>query len=378
MTSAQSPYPYYNGIAYNSAFFATSGTGLTVSQANAKYLQKTIPDTATALETFQAGVQTDLIKSNGGFGGTIYTDPGVGTQTYSTLVCQNNSTCSFGGSAGTCNLGGLSSGINIGYNMPTATQITIATAGVQDTNVAIATRGVYPTGTNKILIGASANITSLSSGTINVGTNDSVINIGNNATQVSNIIIGSKGTALPSGSNNIVIGGVGNNTTISGTNVNLGATSLNINSPLTIGYAPSAITTTSQIGYTVADTIDFTGAYTSSTVGTFFTSYKTLPAGVWLIQFSSRVRSAGTSTLTRWFFWGQNSVDGSTPVQAYTSSSATTVIDGEGLSAGGTFTVTSDGSVGYNIFAFFAYSGSAVNIDKSAGFGSNVKRTRIA
>jgi hypothetical protein len=47
-----SHYPYYDGIAYNSAFFETSGTGLTVSQANAKYLQKTISDTATALETF--------------------------------------------------------------------------------------------------------------------------------------------------------------------------------------------------------------------------------------------------------------------------------------------------------------------------------------
>ena len=135
MSSNNPPYPYFNGIAYNSAFFVTSGTGLTVSQANAKYLQKTTPDTATALETFQAGVQTDLIKSNGGFGGTIYTDPGVGTQTYSTLVCQNNSTCSFGGSAGTCNLGGLSSGVNIGFNMTAGTQITIGTATAQPHNV---------------------------------------------------------------------------------------------------------------------------------------------------------------------------------------------------------------------------------------------------
>ena len=63
MTSANPPYPYFNNIAYNSAFFATSGAGLTVSQANAKYLQKTIADTATALETFNSGVATASVSS---------------------------------------------------------------------------------------------------------------------------------------------------------------------------------------------------------------------------------------------------------------------------------------------------------------------------
>jgi hypothetical protein len=201
-----------------------------------------------------------------------------------------------------------------------------------------------------------------------------------------------------SGSGQITMGKTGANTTITGNNTYLRAnatlnigdlgsagisigntlSSLTINNPLTVGYAPSAITTNTQIGYTVSDTIDFTGAYTSSVAGTFFTTYKTLPAGVWLIQFSTRVRSTASSTLTRWFFWGENSVDNVSPVQAFTSSSATTVIDAEGISAAGTFTVTSDGTVGYNIVAYFAYTGSAVNIDKAAGYASSVKRTRIA
>ena len=167
MSSFPPPYPYFNGITYDRAFFNPVSSGLTLSQANAKFLKKTTPDIATALETFQSGIQTDLIKSNGGFGGTIYTDPGP-TQTYATLVCQNNSTCSFGGSAGTCNLGGLSSGINIGYNMSNGTQIAVATAASQDTNIAIATKGIYPSGVNKILIGATANTTTLASGTINI------------------------------------------------------------------------------------------------------------------------------------------------------------------------------------------------------------------
>jgi hypothetical protein len=62
MTSANPPYPYFNNITYNGEFFVTSGVGLTVSQANAKYLQKTIPDTATALETFSNGILADAIN----------------------------------------------------------------------------------------------------------------------------------------------------------------------------------------------------------------------------------------------------------------------------------------------------------------------------
>ena len=37
-------------------------TSLTLSQANAKYLQKATPDTASALETFSAGIKTDTIN----------------------------------------------------------------------------------------------------------------------------------------------------------------------------------------------------------------------------------------------------------------------------------------------------------------------------
>jgi 3-phosphoshikimate 1-carboxyvinyltransferase len=53
MSSSNPPYPYYDGITYNSAFFtAESSSGLSETQANALYLRKTITDTATALETF--------------------------------------------------------------------------------------------------------------------------------------------------------------------------------------------------------------------------------------------------------------------------------------------------------------------------------------
>ncbi len=40
MTSANQPFPYFNGIEYNSAYFTSIDSGLTIAQANAKYLKK--------------------------------------------------------------------------------------------------------------------------------------------------------------------------------------------------------------------------------------------------------------------------------------------------------------------------------------------------
>jgi hypothetical protein len=64
MSSANPPFPWFNGIKYNPAFFTSSTIGtLTKAQANALYMQKTVPDTATSIETFQAGIKTDNIDS---------------------------------------------------------------------------------------------------------------------------------------------------------------------------------------------------------------------------------------------------------------------------------------------------------------------------
>jgi hypothetical protein len=57
MSSANPPYPYYNGIPFNPSFFTSdTGTGLTETAANALYLRKTTPDAATDLETFNGGI----------------------------------------------------------------------------------------------------------------------------------------------------------------------------------------------------------------------------------------------------------------------------------------------------------------------------------
>ena len=57
MVSFSPPYPYFTGIIYDSAYF-NSSSSLTQAQANALYLKKSSPDTATAVETFNAGIIT--------------------------------------------------------------------------------------------------------------------------------------------------------------------------------------------------------------------------------------------------------------------------------------------------------------------------------
>jgi hypothetical protein len=63
MSSSNPPYPYYNGITYNPAFFNQPTNGITQSQATLLFLQKTTADTATAIETFSSGINTNKVDS---------------------------------------------------------------------------------------------------------------------------------------------------------------------------------------------------------------------------------------------------------------------------------------------------------------------------
>jgi len=64
MSSANPPYPWFSGIQYNPSFFASSSSGdLTKAQANALYLRKTVPDSASALETFNGGIKTNSLNA---------------------------------------------------------------------------------------------------------------------------------------------------------------------------------------------------------------------------------------------------------------------------------------------------------------------------
>ena len=64
MTSALPPYPYFNGIGFNSSYF--SSNYITQDQANKLYLLKAYPDKAIAKETFSAGIVASSITTNNG------------------------------------------------------------------------------------------------------------------------------------------------------------------------------------------------------------------------------------------------------------------------------------------------------------------------
>lgn len=96
MTEAKPPEFYFNGIVFNTQYFKDESDtiGFTQDESDARYLRKTIPDTASALQTFSAGLVTggtltaNVITTNG---------IGVGTPTASfSLLTSQTGTLNFG------------------------------------------------------------------------------------------------------------------------------------------------------------------------------------------------------------------------------------------------------------------------------------------
>lgn len=65
------PPPTYVVPIYNPAYFASSTEGLTLGEASGIFLNKTSPDIATALETFNAGINTNTIQATNPATGSI-------------------------------------------------------------------------------------------------------------------------------------------------------------------------------------------------------------------------------------------------------------------------------------------------------------------
>jgi hypothetical protein len=62
MASEEPPIFYFNGINFNNSFFVSQPSGITEAEANSRYLRKKTIDTATALENFNAGINTTEIN----------------------------------------------------------------------------------------------------------------------------------------------------------------------------------------------------------------------------------------------------------------------------------------------------------------------------
>jgi hypothetical protein len=63
MTTTLPPTQFFTGIFYNANFWTSGTTALTQDIANTLYLEKTTPDTATALQTFSGGVSTQSMTA---------------------------------------------------------------------------------------------------------------------------------------------------------------------------------------------------------------------------------------------------------------------------------------------------------------------------
>jgi len=182
MSAFPPPNVYFNGIIYDSDYFTqSSSSGLSVAQANALYLRKTVTDTATALETFNSGIKTNTITPLTSSGTLAIGD------TSTNVININNSTSRTGAifigsgdtSQGVIRIGGGNGSLNT-IQIMNGTYASGQTAG--DVNIASgafasgALGGTVNIGRNTrtfIYIGGSNNTTSIFSGTINIGTSTS-------------------------------------------------------------------------------------------------------------------------------------------------------------------------------------------------------------
>jgi hypothetical protein len=272
MSAFYPPYYSFTGINFNSGFFTTPTTGLTETQANAIYLRKTTPDTASALETFTGGIKTDTIDATNP--ANIIT---IGASSASTTVSSNLQVDV------AINTPSLSTNyvdveniatpgiLTIGEDFCTSIDIgavakpTNIKGALNTTGITTATGQIFPNGGLDTAAGSALNIgtTASKTGAINIGTGASrtgIIHIGDGNSVSGAIHIGN-GT---SASNNVnILNGatstgsvnIGNNTSgtiiIGGTGaMTLNGSTITMNQPITPSYTvTSSIPSSSQVGY---------------------------------------------------------------------------------------------------------------------------------
>lgn len=166
MSIEQPPIYYFTNIDFNSSFYDTEA--FTETQANALYLRKRTPDTATALETFNAGILSGSINPI-----TSSSTLNIGTTTV----------------AGNINIGtGAVRGgdINIGDGTNPSGNIDINSGSTNGTNTNINT-GATTSGQVNLMTGSATGFVNIASGSgsarvnIGSGTTTGLITIGNTA-----------------------------------------------------------------------------------------------------------------------------------------------------------------------------------------------------
>jgi len=216
-------------------FTPDTGGGLSQAQANALYLRKTVPDTATALETFTAGIVTPSVTSTGAL--NIVVPAAVSTDTLNVgVVTRGISGQIHHYSDGDNCVAGAGVHINNGINNGSNTNVMNGTNTTGQLNLMT---GGNATGTVNIMTAASSGNVNIKTGNNSTGT----IAIGQqNATSFTTTTIdGDVNIASQTGADNTInigkYGGIGfvTTTNIDG-NVNIGLTGGEINAQNLIAY----------------------------------------------------------------------------------------------------------------------------------------------
>ena len=243
--SAENPPTYnFSGIDFNPSFYVdeSNSSGITQEQANTLYLQKTIPDTATALETFSGGIKTNTIDTINTADVTNISTNSTGNIFIGTSASRTSSNPIQIGTTASLIRFGTSSNSQI-----TSNNLSMSSVSCLNLN------SITPTATFGLL-----------------GSHTAAINIGNIVSRTGDISIASNQTT---GTGNIVIG----STAITG----VGSQNITINRPITIGYTPSIPTNFNQLGYFQSFTSSGNQTITSGATFTTILTTSSLPIGVY-------------------------------------------------------------------------------------------------
>jgi hypothetical protein len=250
--------PTYDSTTYNPEFFATSTSGITIAQADALFLQKTTPDTASALETFNGGIVTGSIDRNS-TSNTLVLYPSMG-------LTQNMGI----GTPGTAYVSGVPT-IKIGA----ISGVSVHCAGLDCNGTGINNANNPSAGAFNIASSQTTGILNIGGGSrtgvgaINIGTgsNTAAINIGGSSTGTLSLNANSTGLVSLGGNS----GGVSIIPTLTMSSF--------ITLPVGAIVAPAAGT---QLGGTTVGSIITTGYSAATTVGTL-----TITAvGVYIVSFA--------------------------------------------------------------------------------------------
>ena len=286
MSAFYPPSYTFTGINFNSGFFTTPTTGLTETQANAIYLRKTTPDTASALETFSAGIKTGNIDT-----------ASIGTLSLGTAVATSIS------------IGQIGVQTSINGNLGVDGNMQSNTIYAQNPTDSINLFDTTTSGNIYFGVNSTASVVR-TTGTIHIGDGNSAsggIHIGNGVSASNNVNILNGATSTGSvniGNNtsgNIIIGGTGAMTLKGAITATTSLTSTGLitaNGGITMGInkfiTPSTNTITpasNQLGYTNAASIVTSGGGIGTSIA--IAAFTIVAVGVYAVTLN-----VGSSTVS--------------------------------------------------------------------------------